>query len=276
MTHLGKNQAEVLGKDFRQRMYPRGSYYPTDSDGLLRLHSTYRHDLKIYSSDEGRVQITAAAFAKGLLALETHKGELTPILASLVTKDAKLLDFVTHEVEAEILHAKNKLYRMMTKGDPGDDEGNANTDANHGSIPSNDTAGDNTNVITYANARSGSDRMHESSGNTATPRAVRFGRASSRDDIHEENEYDELVTQTQGLFNIERSGNSWLIADRIAAVERGKLLDSHHFLTSVEGEYSHLEDVALARPHLHLPKNFAEYLSSFTAYLHSSSKWLLE
>ena len=32
--------------------------------GLLRLHSTFRHDLKIYASDEGRVQMTAAAFAK--------------------------------------------------------------------------------------------------------------------------------------------------------------------------------------------------------------------
>ena len=32
--------------------------------GFLRLHSTYRHDLKIYASDEGRVQMTAAAFAK--------------------------------------------------------------------------------------------------------------------------------------------------------------------------------------------------------------------
>ena len=31
---------------------------------MLRLHSTYRHDLKIYASDEGRVQMTAAAFAK--------------------------------------------------------------------------------------------------------------------------------------------------------------------------------------------------------------------
>merc|ERR1719357_1576865 len=49
--------------------------------GLLRLHSTYRHDLKIYASDEGRVQMTAAAFAKGLLALE---GELTPILVQMV------------------------------------------------------------------------------------------------------------------------------------------------------------------------------------------------
>ena len=43
-----------------------------------------RHDLKIYSSDEGRVQMTAAAFARGFLDLE---GFLTPILASLVSKD---------------------------------------------------------------------------------------------------------------------------------------------------------------------------------------------
>jgi inositol hexakisphosphate/diphosphoinositol-pentakisphosphate kinase len=59
-------------------MYPRAG---PAGGGLLRLHSTYRHDLKIYSSDEGRVQMTAAAFAKGFLDLE---GELTPILASLV------------------------------------------------------------------------------------------------------------------------------------------------------------------------------------------------
>jgi len=56
---------------------------------LLRLHSTYRHDLKIYSSDEGRVQMSAAAFAKGLLDLE---GQLTPILVSLVSKDSSMLD----------------------------------------------------------------------------------------------------------------------------------------------------------------------------------------
>lgn len=63
-------------------MYPGGG---GDDDttglGLLRLHSTFRHDLKIYASDEGRVQMTAAAFAKGLLALE---GELTPILVQMV------------------------------------------------------------------------------------------------------------------------------------------------------------------------------------------------
>lgn len=32
--------------------------------GFLRLHSTYRHDLKMYASEEGRVQMTAAAFTK--------------------------------------------------------------------------------------------------------------------------------------------------------------------------------------------------------------------
>lgn len=58
------------------------------SGGLLRLHSTYRHDLKIYSSDEGRVQTSAAAFAKGLLDLEGTS--LTPILVSLVQKVGKI------------------------------------------------------------------------------------------------------------------------------------------------------------------------------------------
>ena len=42
-------------------MYPR---YGPAGGGLLRLHSTYRHDLKIYSSDEGRVQMSAAAFTQ--------------------------------------------------------------------------------------------------------------------------------------------------------------------------------------------------------------------
>jgi len=58
-----------------------GEYAGAQGLGLLRLHSTFRHDLKIYASDEGRVQMTAAAFAKGLLALE---GELTPILVQMV------------------------------------------------------------------------------------------------------------------------------------------------------------------------------------------------
>jgi hypothetical protein len=66
LTHLGRRQAEELGYIYRMVMYPRSA----DGGGLLRLHSTYRHDLKIYSSDEGRVQTSAAAFIKGLLDLE--------------------------------------------------------------------------------------------------------------------------------------------------------------------------------------------------------------
>jgi inositol hexakisphosphate/diphosphoinositol-pentakisphosphate kinase len=83
LTHAGRKQAEELGRYFRNNMYPG------EGTGLLRLHSTYRHDLKIYSSDEGRVQMSAAAFAKGLLDLE---GQLTPILVSLVSKDSSMLD----------------------------------------------------------------------------------------------------------------------------------------------------------------------------------------
>lgn len=55
-----------------------GEYAGTQGLGLLRLHSTYRHDLKIYASDEGRVQMTAAAFAKGLLALEVRSAFIIP------------------------------------------------------------------------------------------------------------------------------------------------------------------------------------------------------
>lgn len=87
LTPLGREQAELLGARFRHQMYPDNA-----GGGVLRLHATYRHDLKIKASDEGRVMKTAAAFTKGLLELE---GQLTPILASLVTieeKNRQMLD----------------------------------------------------------------------------------------------------------------------------------------------------------------------------------------
>ena len=55
VTPQGLKLAQQAGVAFRESMYPSGE---TDM-GLLRLHSTYRHDLKLYSSDEGRVQMTA-------------------------------------------------------------------------------------------------------------------------------------------------------------------------------------------------------------------------
>ena len=64
-TQSGRRQAEELGRAFRI-IYPggEGEYASLPGSGFLRLHSTYRHDLKVYASDEGRVQMTAAAFTK--------------------------------------------------------------------------------------------------------------------------------------------------------------------------------------------------------------------
>ncbi|XP_060672170.1 inositol hexakisphosphate and diphosphoinositol-pentakisphosphate kinase VIP2 isoform X5 [Ziziphus jujuba] len=106
LTHAGRKQAEELGRYFRNNMYPG------EGTGLLRLHSTYRHDLKIYSSDEGRVQMSAAAFAKGLLDLE---GQLTPILVSLVSKDSSMLDGLDN-ASVEMEEAKARLNEIITSG----------------------------------------------------------------------------------------------------------------------------------------------------------------
>lgn len=40
-----------------------------EGTGLLRLHSTYRHDLKIYSSDEGRVQVSSLLLLNNYLVI---------------------------------------------------------------------------------------------------------------------------------------------------------------------------------------------------------------
>eukprot|EP00891_Asterochloris_glomerata_P003679 jgi/Astpho2/3679/gw1.00060.3.1_t len=109
LTHAGRQQAEDLGKLFRAVMYPE---YGPHGNGLLRLHSTYRHDLKIYSSDEGRVQTSAAAFTQGLLDLEGTS--LTPILVSLVKKDAGMLDAFGKGASEDIQLAKSELYSQMT------------------------------------------------------------------------------------------------------------------------------------------------------------------
>ncbi|XP_038562103.1 inositol hexakisphosphate and diphosphoinositol-pentakisphosphate kinase 2 isoform X6 [Micropterus salmoides] len=130
LTPAGRVQAEELGRAFRC-MYPGGQagnrrslgcespidvgdYAGFPGCGLLRLHSTYRHDLKIYASDEGRVQMTAAAFAKGLLALE---GELTPILVQMV-KSANmngLLDSDSDSLTDCQQKVKARLHEIMQR-----------------------------------------------------------------------------------------------------------------------------------------------------------------
>ena len=111
LTPLGMEQAEKIGAEFRHRMYPE-----SESGGVLRLHSTYRHDLKIKASDEGRVMKTAAAFTKGLLELE---GQLTPILVSLVTveeRDKQMLDKGGNcIIKADMAHCKDQLQDVLQR-----------------------------------------------------------------------------------------------------------------------------------------------------------------
>ncbi|XP_011301709.1 inositol hexakisphosphate and diphosphoinositol-pentakisphosphate kinase isoform X14 [Fopius arisanus] len=127
LTPAGRIQAEELGRIFRC-MYPggqgrhlseddsemlpsHGEYAGAQGLGLLRLHSTFRHDLKIYASDEGRVQMTAAAFAKGLLALE---GELTPILVQMV-KSANTNGLLDNDCDSSKYQnmVKTKLHELL-------------------------------------------------------------------------------------------------------------------------------------------------------------------
>lgn len=113
LTPAGRVQAEDLGRCFR-RLYPAsGDYSGPQGLGLLRLHSTFRHDLKIYASDEGRVQMTAAAFAKGFLALE---GELTPILFQMV-KSANTNGLLDNDCELSKCQkvVKERLHNIMQK-----------------------------------------------------------------------------------------------------------------------------------------------------------------
>jgi len=100
LTVSGLAESEELGQRLRLGLYPN------DPTGLLRLHSSFRHDFKIYSSQEGRCQITAAAFTKGFLDLE---GDITPILVSLVTRDSyaqALLDAPIPKKQRDVVKAK--------------------------------------------------------------------------------------------------------------------------------------------------------------------------
>lgn len=80
LTERGKKDAIELGKYFRLNKY-------SQDEGLLSMHSSYRHDLKTYSSDESRCLKTAAAFLQGYLELES--GDLTSIINSMVIRNKK-------------------------------------------------------------------------------------------------------------------------------------------------------------------------------------------
>ena len=127
LTDIGKVQSERLGRSLRVNLYPG------DPNGLLRLHSQFRHDLKVYTSDEGRCQLTAAAFAKGLLDLD---GELTPIFAQLANTHKILDDSVVSDTREQCkaviddfmnqnvdLTENREMVHALLHGDPTDRKG---------------------------------------------------------------------------------------------------------------------------------------------------------
>ena len=85
---------------------------------FLRLHNTYRHDMKIYSSEEGRVRTTAAAFAKGCLDVESE--HLTPIMVSMVHCHRQA-DYMLDNTSKALEMLKNTKVRLYsTLMEPGD------------------------------------------------------------------------------------------------------------------------------------------------------------
>eukprot|EP00931_Biecheleriopsis_adriatica_P041234 TRINITY_DN23594_c0_g1_i1.p1 TRINITY_DN23594_c0_g1~~TRINITY_DN23594_c0_g1_i1.p1 ORF type:complete len:1072 (+),score=245.31 TRINITY_DN23594_c0_g1_i1:101-3217(+) len=117
ITPAGIAQAESLGRRFRSEMYPgeivsdEATTNPAERGGLLRLHATQRHDFKVYSSDEGRVQMSATAFTRGLLDLDG--GELTPICVALVETAPAMLDDLSGEAESLMKDAKANLNKRI-------------------------------------------------------------------------------------------------------------------------------------------------------------------
>ena len=116
ITHSGIKQARLLGKTLRKQIYSNGDKMTWED--LLRLHSTYQHDLKCYSSEEGRNLKTAAAFLQGFLQLD---GSLIPIISSMVRNDekvSKLLDASNGDIEHLRKNVKKKLEELFHyKGD---------------------------------------------------------------------------------------------------------------------------------------------------------------
>lgn len=114
LTWAGKNQAIELGHRLRVALYPsRETGTAGAGDSLLRLHATYRHDLKIYSSDEGRVMMSAAAFAKGLLDLESN---LPPIASMLLQSDENatlMLDIMPPSGRLQMDRVKQDLSSVL-------------------------------------------------------------------------------------------------------------------------------------------------------------------
>mmetsp|Transcript_61710 Transcript_61710/g.134952 ORF Transcript_61710/g.134952 Transcript_61710/m.134952 type:complete len:1227 (+) Transcript_61710:29-3709(+) len=164
LTSVGVHQAETLGHTFRNEMYPGedSSDAGPASTGLLRLHATQRHDFKVYSSDEGRVQMSAASFSRGLLDLE--KGSLTPVCVALVETDSMMLDDLPSAAGPLLEEAKSRLYADIT----GDRERSPKNNPEGGESPSGARSASPGNRVVFTSV------PPQTSANDIAPRLERY------------------------------------------------------------------------------------------------------
>jgi len=105
LTHAGIRQCERTGQHFRSAHYQ-------DDETFHRLHSTYAHDIKCYSSSEGRCQMSAGAFLRGFLDLDS---DVNAVATCMVRNDApvvKMLDDSPPAAEEEA--TMDKLTTFLT------------------------------------------------------------------------------------------------------------------------------------------------------------------
>ena len=107
LTELGFKQADWLGKTFRQNLYP------PSARGGPSLHSSFAHDIKFYASDEGRVQMTAAMFAKAFLELDEE--EIVPILYALVWNDDRAISWLDCSISSSttFINEKRRIAEIL-------------------------------------------------------------------------------------------------------------------------------------------------------------------
>lgn len=109
LTQTGEIQARNLGKKFREAQYSH--------EDMSQLHASFRHDLKVHSSNEPRCAMTAAAFAQGLLNLQFPLGA---IQISFVRMDnLGRLDSIRTFIHSPLINiAKESAREMLESGEP--------------------------------------------------------------------------------------------------------------------------------------------------------------
>lgn len=108
LTHAGITQCEGLGKLFRT------AYYRDGTDTFHTLHSAYQHDIKCYSSSEGRCQKSAGALLRGLLDLDS---DVNAVATCMVRKDAPVVQMLDESPPAAEENA-SPLTRLLNSESP--------------------------------------------------------------------------------------------------------------------------------------------------------------